>query len=121
VICGFGSGLILPSLTIGIQNVFSKEEVGVATASLQFFKNLGGSVGPAVLGAVLTTGITNSAAVSPLQKMSDAFHPVFWVCLGVSVGAALLTLCMKQVAIKKDEKNTKDSVSGEEAVIPAQA
>lgn len=52
-IIGFGMGLVMPLLTIALQESFSKKELGVVTSSSQFFRSIGGTFGITVLGAVM--------------------------------------------------------------------
>ncbi|KAA6443824.1 MFS transporter [Bacillus atrophaeus] len=52
-IIGLGMGLVMPILTLALQESFSKEELGVVTSSSQFFRSIGGTFGITVLGAVM--------------------------------------------------------------------
>lgn len=54
VILGFGIGVSFPNLTTAIQSAVGREDLGVATATSAFFRSLGGAIGVAVAGAVLT-------------------------------------------------------------------
>jgi MFS family permease len=49
--CGAGVGILSPPLTVAVQNVVSRADLGVATAGNMFLRNLGSSVGVAVFGA----------------------------------------------------------------------
>ena len=55
VLAGSGLGATLPTFMIAVQNAFPHQMLGVVTASLQFFRNIGGAVGTAVLGAFMST------------------------------------------------------------------
>ena len=57
-VLGLGLGLVMPVLNIAVQGEFSQKELGVATSSVQLFRGLGSTIGLAVFGAMLTTGIT---------------------------------------------------------------
>ncbi|APH66112.1 multidrug efflux MFS transporter MdtP [Bacillus sp. LR_5] len=52
-IIGLGMGLVMPILTLALQESFSKEELGVVTSSSQFFRSIGGTFGITMLGAVM--------------------------------------------------------------------
>ncbi|MEC0598858.1 MDR family MFS transporter [Bacillus spizizenii] len=52
-VIGFGMGLVMPILTLALQESFSKEELGVVTSSSQFFRSIGGTFGITMLGAVM--------------------------------------------------------------------
>jgi EmrB/QacA subfamily drug resistance transporter len=47
---GVGMGSLTPPLLTAIQNHLGSEQMGVATSSQQFFRNLGGTMGVSVLG-----------------------------------------------------------------------
>lgn len=49
-IIGLGMGLVMPILTLALQESFSKEELGVVTSSSQFFRSIGGTFGITMLG-----------------------------------------------------------------------
>jgi len=50
---GLGMGLIMPTVTIAVQDAFPPQLRGVATSSTQFFRSIGGTLGMVVLGAVM--------------------------------------------------------------------
>ncbi len=60
IILGLGLGLVMPTITLAVQNAFPPRQLGVTTASLQFFRSIGGTIGIALMGAYLTTQITSN-------------------------------------------------------------
>ena len=54
VIAGAGMGATLPTFMIAVQNAFPHHMLGVATASVQFFRSMGGAIGTAVLASFMT-------------------------------------------------------------------
>lgn len=54
-VIGLGMGLVMPLLTLALQESFSKEELGVVTSSSQFFRSIGGTFGITILGAVMNS------------------------------------------------------------------
>jgi EmrB/QacA subfamily drug resistance transporter len=54
VITGLGLGITMPVFTIAVQNAVSPSIIGVATSTSSFFRSIGGSVGLAVLGSVMS-------------------------------------------------------------------
>ncbi|MDQ0319055.1 EmrB/QacA subfamily drug resistance transporter [Pararhizobium capsulatum DSM 1112] len=73
LIMGFGMGLLNISALILTQDSVSWSERGSATASNVFSRNLGSTLGAAVLGAVLTYGLahsTNGQPITPEQLRS---------------------------------------------------
>lgn len=55
VVLGAGLGGSMQPFTIIVQNAVSQRDLGVATATIQFFRNTGGTVGTAVLGTIMTS------------------------------------------------------------------
>lgn len=60
IIFGVGLGLGMPVFSLATQNAVSHKELGVATASSQLFRNLGGTIGIAVMGTVMSNNLTKN-------------------------------------------------------------
>lgn len=58
IVLGLGLGPAMPLLNLTIQNAVPFDKVGVATASRQFFLQIGSMVGTAIFGVMLSTGLT---------------------------------------------------------------
>ncbi|MFC1433902.1 MDR family MFS transporter [Streptacidiphilus sp. N1-3] len=56
---GAGLGLTLQTLVTAIQNSVDFRDMGVATASATFFRQIGASIGTAIFGTVLTSRLTH--------------------------------------------------------------
>ena len=54
VVMGVGLGVTFPGYTIAVQNAVPYRIVGVATSATQFYRSIGGTLGLAVLGSVMT-------------------------------------------------------------------
>lgn len=52
IILGLGMGLIMPTVTVAVQNVFPPAERGMATSATQFSRSIGSTLGMTVLGAI---------------------------------------------------------------------
>lgn len=55
VIAGFGMGFAQPVYTLAVQNSAPREHMGTATASTQFFRSIGSTLGVAIFGSLLLT------------------------------------------------------------------
>ena len=62
IVLGVGLGPAMPLLNLVIQNAVPFQKVGVATASRQFFLQIGAAVGTAIFGTVLSTRLTAQLA-----------------------------------------------------------
>ncbi len=74
-IVGIGVGMTMQNLVLAVQNTVPLRELGAASASVTFFRSLGGTIGVSVLGAVLANRVT--------ADLSAALH----VPAGQSTGA----------------------------------
>jgi EmrB/QacA subfamily drug resistance transporter len=57
---GCGLGLTMQVLVLAVQNTSEVRDLGIATSSSTFFRSMGGAVGVALFGAILTSGVTAS-------------------------------------------------------------
>jgi len=55
IVLGFGFGLVMPNLVVAIQNAVGPREQGAATATAAYFRQLGGTFGVALSGAVMAS------------------------------------------------------------------
>lgn len=53
IVLGIGMGLVMPTLTIAVQQAFPPEQRGVATSATQFFRSIGSTLGVTILGVVM--------------------------------------------------------------------
>jgi len=61
---GLGLGQLMQTLTIASQNSVGPRDIGVATSSSTFFRQIGGTLGVAILFSVLYTRIPNAIAAA---------------------------------------------------------
>jgi hypothetical protein len=62
VMLGVGVGMVMQVLVLAAQNAADVRDLGVVTAGVNFFRSLGGSVGVAVFGAVMSARLTPELA-----------------------------------------------------------
>lgn len=126
VILGFGLGLVMQVLILAAQNSVDPKDVGVATAGSTMFRQIGGSIGLSVFGALFASRLAEGFATSlpagtipggtfspemlgqippavvpsVLQVFVDALHIVFVVAAVVSVIAFLLSLMLRETPLR---------------------
>ncbi|HKD98159.1 MAG TPA: MDR family MFS transporter, partial [Micromonosporaceae bacterium] len=119
LVVGIGLGSAMQPLVLAIQNDLPMADMGAGTAASTFFRSLGGAVGVAALGAVLTnklsvlgggaTGggsgvsVNDPASIKALPPAAqdfihhvfvDALHPIFLIAGVVAALAVLLSLIL---------------------------
>jgi EmrB/QacA subfamily drug resistance transporter len=103
VIVGFGVGLMMQTLTVAVQNSVGRRRIGVATASVQFFRTIGAMVGVSVMGAVMTARLGGSATargVSP-AGLAGALHPIFLIAIGLAMVALVAILFVPHIELRQ--------------------
>ena len=81
IIYGLGSGLVMPTMGVVVQNVVSHSLLGVATSARQFFMQMGNVLGAAIFGVVLVssygTAFERDAPSSLKQELSAEVYAEF--------------------------------------------
>lgn len=72
VIMGMGLGIGMPLYTLVVQNALPYNVLGVATSSIQFFRSIGGTLGVAILGSLVTTTLTREMAQHMPQQVTES-------------------------------------------------
>lgn len=128
-VLGFGLGLAMQNLVLVVQNTFPISMVGTATAANNYFRQVGASVGTAVVGALFTErlvsllgdrlgerassiqGGTNSLTPDLVEQLppqihdvvvgayNDALAPVFLFIVPLAIVAMVLLLFVKEVPL----------------------
>ncbi len=80
ILVGIGLGPSIPLYTLAIQNAVPPQSIGVATSSATFFRQMGSTIGVAILGTVFATTLANetkpriaAATASLPAAMRDQF------------------------------------------------
>ncbi|MFN0147686.1 MAG: MDR family MFS transporter [Dehalococcoidia bacterium] len=76
VVLGLGFGLVLPTMSLVVQNAVSPQFIGVATSSSQFFRQIGSVMGVAIFGAVLANGYSSRFDETFSEADRQAVGPV---------------------------------------------
>ena len=127
LVLGFGLGMTMQVLVLAAQNSVPYEQLGVATSGSTLFRQVGGSIGVAIFGAIFAhelqanlasafpAGIRPPAAASPelVDRLPAALHsayvdafaaslrPVFAAAAGVAVLAFLLAWLLRDAPLRK--------------------
>jgi EmrB/QacA subfamily drug resistance transporter len=59
---GIGVGMSMQNLVLAVQNTVDGSDIGAASATVAFFRSLGGAIGVSVLGAVLASHVSTLVA-----------------------------------------------------------
>ncbi|MFM9703013.1 MFS transporter [Streptomyces galilaeus] len=86
---GMGVGMTLQNFVLAVQNTVPLKDIGAASSTVTFFRSLGGTIGVAVLGAVLARRVEDgtasglaSAGLSGADPDSPALREIIRVAYG---------------------------------------
>jgi EmrB/QacA subfamily drug resistance transporter len=89
LLLGLGLGFVMQVLIIAVQNAVDYRDLGVATSNAILFRFIGGSLGTALLGAILATQLHGNLQRSlPGTAALDAISPQALAALSPAVRAA---------------------------------
>jgi len=97
VVFGLGFGMVSQLLVLAIQNAVDRRDIGIATASANLFRSLGGSVGAALFGAIFASRV--SAGAGP-GEIADALDTVFLAAAPVAALALIVVLFLKEKPLR---------------------
>jgi EmrB/QacA subfamily drug resistance transporter len=75
VVVGVGLGLTLPIFGIAVQNAVPFRMLGVVTASTTFFRQMGGLLGVAIFGTLMSTHVRNNLASELPAEVREGASP----------------------------------------------
>lgn len=58
IFVGFGMGITMPIFVLIVQNAFPQQVLGVVTSSVQLFRQMGGTIGVAVMGTIMSRAMS---------------------------------------------------------------
>jgi sugar phosphate permease len=103
---GLGLGLVLPALSVVVQNALPREDRGIGMSLFNFGRELGGAVGVAICAvlfhAALPAGSPNLASLSPAE-LAPGFSATYIGMALIATAALLVTL----LALKRHELASK--------------
>lgn len=102
VLCGATIGLVYPILTTVVQSAVSRDQLGVATSQISFWRTLGGPVALAVMGGIFGAPATGGSLGTP-SEVADNLQWVFIAAAVVVAVAALIVLLLHEIPLAKPE------------------
>lgn len=103
-IMGLGFGLTLPTLSLAAQNAVEHKNLGVASSLSQFGRSLGGSLGVAAFGALLTQRLA--------QGLVPALSLVFGLAAALFFFGGAAALLLNDLSLRRTEPPTDPAEPG---------
>jgi EmrB/QacA subfamily drug resistance transporter len=107
VIIGAGLGVTFPLTLVVVQAGLPHQLIGVATSQITFWRSLGGTIGTAVLGSILT----NRLPVPPSPfGLANTLHELFLVAAAVATVSVIASLALREVPLTRQVQSLPDDV-----------
>jgi EmrB/QacA subfamily drug resistance transporter len=113
VVFGLGFGMVTQVLTVAIQNSVDRRDLGIATASANLFRSLGGSVGVAVYGAIFAGGLDAGSPQSS-ESVAHALQTVFLVAAPAAALGLLVVLFLREVPLAQTTHERRSDVRSDD-------
>ena len=101
VVAGAGLGLFVQVALLAGQNDVAPADLGVATGALNFAKTLGGALGSAVFGAILTASLRHQGTPGAAAYV-HAYHNVFLWTVPVMALSLVLAIIMREKPLSEE-------------------
>jgi MFS family permease len=112
LLAGLGTGLTLQNFVLVVQNDTHLKDIGAASSTVTFFRSLGGTVGVAVLGAILAHNVASRIARDghTAGVVRDAYGNatglIFLVCAAVATLSIVAAVLLKPVTLRSATAST---------------
>jgi EmrB/QacA subfamily drug resistance transporter len=107
VIIGAGLGVTFPLTLVVVQAGLPHQLVGVATSQITFWRSLGGTIGTAVLGAILTNNLPSQPS---RVALAGTLHDLFLIAALVAVVSLVVSVFLREVPLTQESQATPESI-----------
>jgi EmrB/QacA subfamily drug resistance transporter len=102
VVFGIGFGMFTQVLVLAVQNAADRRDIGIATASTNLFRALGGSIGVALFGSVFAARLDDLGGRVPRpEAIAESLGTVFTVAAPIAALALLCVLALREVPLRR--------------------
>jgi EmrB/QacA subfamily drug resistance transporter len=75
IVVGMGLGATMPIFVLVVQNALPYQMLGVSTASIQFFRSVGGTMGVAIMGSMVNRGFSSELTAQTPSQVRESAPP----------------------------------------------
>lgn len=97
---GLGLGLVMPLITLGVQQAFGREKRGVVTSSTAFFRSVGSTVGVTMFGVIFNNQMARQYNLLMAPQLRQLPPPMAARITGVGAHPADLVQVLLQPALQ---------------------
>ena len=114
-ILGIGSGMAYNIFNVAVQNAFTLQDIGIVTASMRFFRNIGTIIFVPVFGYIMNFTLGSSIAfnLSKTQALVFSIQNIFLAAILLAFIGLIIAFLLKEIPLGEDEPMTHEEVSEE--------
>ncbi|MGB9979727.1 MDR family MFS transporter [Methanobacterium sp.] len=103
-VLGIGSGMAYNIFNVAVQNAFTLREIGIVTASMRFFRNLGTIVFVPIFGYIMnfTLGSSTAVILSKTQALVLSIQNIFLVAILLAFVGLIIAFFLKEIPLGGD-------------------
>jgi MFS family permease len=106
-VLGIGSGMAYTIFNVAVQNAFTLREIGIVTASVRFFRNVGTIVFVPVFGYIMNFTLGSSARVtaSYTQALALSIQNIFLIAIVLAFAGLIVAFFLKELPLGENTPN----------------
>jgi MFS family permease len=106
VLVGAGVGMTVQNFVLVVQNSVPLSDIGASSATVSFFRSMGGTIGVTVLGAVLARQVSGSMAGGAAVQAAygTATGQIFAISAAVALGGVLAAVLLRPVTLRSSHQ-----------------
>ena len=113
VVLGAGIGITIPLYLNSAQAAVERRFIGVVTSQVQFWRQMGGTIGVAVLGSLLSSRLPATADPSAAEialpvpvrlAIASGLHDVFTDAMACALVAIVVSLFLKEAVLRRERR-----------------
>jgi len=112
-ILGIGSGMAYNIFNVAVQNAFTLRDIGIVTASMRFFRNIGTIVFVSIFGYIMnfTLGSSTTVTISKTQALVLSIQNIFLTAVVLAFVGLIVAFFLKEIPLGEDAPMTHKEVS----------
>lgn len=113
-VLGIGSGMAYTIFNVTVQNAFTLQDIGIVTASMRFFRNIGTIVFVPIFGYIMNFTLGSSAVnLGKTQALVLSIQNIFLAAIVLAFVGLIVAFFLKEIPLGEDVPRAQEEISKE--------
>lgn len=114
-VLGIGSGMAYNIFNVAVQNAFTLRDIGIVTASMRFFRNVGTIVFVSIFGYIMnfTLGSSITVTSSYAQALVLSIQNIFLAAIVLAFAGLIVAFLLKEIPLGENVSMNHEEISKE--------